>query len=69
MKENEIHRLQRDNLSIANVTLAVDEALQNANVDLYERKNIIDQRSKQNMKIPDFQNVKFSSLNSSCATS
>ncbi|CAF2528282.1 unnamed protein product [Rotaria sp. Silwood2] len=44
IKENEIHKLQYDNLSIANVTLAVDEALQNANVNLYERKNIIDQR-------------------------
>jgi hypothetical protein len=46
IKENEVHKLQHDNLSIANVTLAVDEALQNANVNLHERKNIIDQRSK-----------------------
>ena len=46
IKEDEIGRLQGDNLSIANVTLAVDEALRKANVDLYERKNIIDQRSK-----------------------
>ncbi|CAF0804624.1 unnamed protein product [Rotaria sordida] len=44
IKENEIHKLQQDNSSIANVTLAVDEALQNANVNLYERKNIIDRR-------------------------
>jgi len=44
IKENEIHKLQTDNLSIAGITLAVDEALQNANVNLYERKNIIDQR-------------------------
>ena len=52
IKENEVQKLQHDNLSIANVTLAVDEALQNANVDLYERKNIIDQQSnfKQNKK-------------------
>lgn len=46
IKEDEIGRLQQDNLSIADVTLAVDEALRKANVDLYERKNIIDQRSK-----------------------
>jgi len=46
LKENDIDKLQRDNLSIANITLAVDDALQNANVNLYERKNIIDQRSK-----------------------
>lgn len=39
--------MQHDNLRIANVTLAVDEALQGANVTLHERKNIIDQRSKQ----------------------
>ncbi|CAF3379261.1 unnamed protein product [Rotaria sp. Silwood1] len=44
IKGDEIRKLQYDNLSIANVTLAVDEALQNANVNLYERKNIIDQR-------------------------
>lgn len=46
IKEHEIQKLQHDNLGIANVTLAVDEALENANVNLYERKNIIDQRSK-----------------------
>lgn len=46
IKEDEIGRLQQDNLSIADVTLAVDEALRKANVDLYERKNIIDQRSR-----------------------
>ncbi|CAF3490775.1 unnamed protein product [Adineta steineri] len=44
IKDNELQKLQHDNLSIANITLAVDEALQNANVNLYERKNIIDQR-------------------------
>ncbi|UJR35581.1 hypothetical protein I4U23_028334 [Adineta vaga] len=44
LKENDVQKLQHDNLSIANITLAVDEALQNANVNLYERKNIIDQR-------------------------
>jgi hypothetical protein len=54
IKENEVHKLQHDNLSIANVTLAVDEALQNANVNLYERKNIIDQRSK----LPQQTNIK-----------
>ncbi|CAF4240147.1 unnamed protein product, partial [Rotaria magnacalcarata] len=51
IKENEIHKLQHNNLSIANVTLAVDEALQNANVNLYERKNIIDQRIVEQSKV------------------
>ncbi|CAF4895369.1 unnamed protein product, partial [Rotaria socialis] len=31
--------------------LAVDEALQNANVNLYERKNIIDQRIVEQSKV------------------
>ncbi|CAF0937184.1 unnamed protein product [Adineta ricciae] len=51
LKEEDVQKLQRDNLSIANVTLAVDEALQNANVNLYERKNIIDQRIIEQSKV------------------
>lgn len=45
-KEEEINKLQHDNLSLAGITLAVDDALQDANVNVYERKNIIDQKSK-----------------------
>ena len=44
-KEDEIHKLQDDNLSLAGITLAVDDALRDANVNVYERKNIIDQKS------------------------
>ena len=37
--------MQDDNLSLAGITLAVDDALRDANVNVYERKNIIDQKS------------------------
>lgn len=50
-KEDEIGKLQQDNLSLAGVTLAVDDALKDANVNVYERKNIIDQQSEKNRNL------------------